>query len=191
METINTIQMNGVPGQKTILAIKEYGNRLFRFIRGKVSSNEDAEDILQDIWVQLTNHIDVEEIGQLSGWLYQVARNKITDRYRKKKPQALEDYSFTNSEGEIDWIGIMTEEPSNPETEFLHELFWEEFSLALDELPEKQKKVFIMNELEDISLQEIADQEGENLKTIISRKMYALRRLRERLSVVYHEFMEN
>jgi RNA polymerase sigma factor (sigma-70 family) len=181
--------MTGMPGQKAIQVIKEYGNRLFRFIRGRVSSNEDAEDILQDIWLQLSNVIDVEEIGQLSGWLYKVARNKITDKYRKKKTEAIEDFSFINDDGEFEWMNMMLESDENPEIELLREIFWEELTIALDELPEKQKKVFIMNELEDISLQEIADMEGENLKTIISRKMYAVKRLRERLTIIYQEFM--
>jgi RNA polymerase sigma factor (sigma-70 family) len=189
MEATNTISMKLLPGQKTILAVKEYGNRLFRFIRGRVGSDEDAEDILQDVWLQLSNTIEVGDIGQLSGWLYKVARNKITDKYRKKNTEALEDFSFMSSDGELGWMDIMLEGPSNPEREFLQDVFWEELSIALEELPEKQRKVFVLNEMEDMSLQEIADQEGENLKTIISRKIYAVKRLRERLNSIYLEFI--
>ena len=188
METINTIEMTGMPGQKGVQAIKAYGQKLFRFIRGRVGSDEDAEDILQDVWLQLTNAIDIDEIGQVSAWLYKVARNKITDKYRKKKTEALEDFSFITDEGDYEWMNLMLESDDNQEIEFLREMFWEELSMALEELPEKQKKVFIMNELEDISLQEIANREGENLKTIISRKMYAVKHLRERLQVIYYEY---
>ncbi|MFN8258786.1 MAG: sigma-70 family RNA polymerase sigma factor [Bacteroidales bacterium] len=179
--------MAKLPGERTILAIKEYGQRLYRFIRGRVKTNEDAEDILQDVWLQLNNAIDISDIGQLSGWLYKVARNKITDNYRKKRTEALEDYSFINGEGEIEWLELLIEGTDNPELEFIRNLFWEEFNLALEELPEKQREVFILNELEGFTLKEIADEKGENLKTIISRKVYAVNFLREKLDKVYRD----
>ncbi len=85
MENLMDIRMNEKPGQKVVQVVKDYGGRLFRFIRGRVKSDEDAEDILQEVWFQLSNVVDVEGIEQISGWLFRVARNKITDRYRKKK----------------------------------------------------------------------------------------------------------
>lgn len=180
-----------LPGQKLIGTVKDYGNRLFRFIRGRVKSNEDAEDILQDIWFQLSNAVNIDEIEQMSGWLFQVARNKITDKYRKKTTQSLEDLSFKDEDGEIAFMDILLESNFNPETEYLRDVFWEELMLALDDLPENQKTVFVLNEMEDLTLQQIADDSGENLKTIISRKAYAVKYLRKRLENIYNEIINN
>jgi len=191
METTNTIQMLELPGQKLIKTVKDYGNRLFRFIRGRVKSDEDAEDILQDIWYQLSNAVNIDEIEQMSGWLFQVARNKITDKYRKKTSESLEDLVYENEDGEIAFMDIFLESNFNPETEYLRDVFWEELMLALDELPEKQKLVFVLNEMEDLTLQQIAFETGENLKTIISRKAYAVKYLRKRLETIYNEILNN
>ena len=169
--------------------IKTYGKRLFGFIRGKVRSDEDAEDILQDVWYQLSNAANIAEIQQMSGWLHQVARNKIVDKYRKKTPELLDDYSYEGEDGEFDFKDILLADTANPETEYIRELFWQELFTALNELPENQRQVFIWNELEDKTLQQIADATGENLKTIISRKGYAVKHLRQRLQTLYTEFL--
>jgi len=191
METTNTIQMLEMPGQKLIRTVKDYGNRLFRFIRGRVKSSEDAEDILQDIWYQLSNAVNIDEIEQMSGWLFQVARNKITDKYRKKTNQSIEDLTYQDEDGDISFMHVLLESNFNPETEYLRDVFWEELMIALDELPENQKLVFVLNEMEDLTLQQIADETGENLKTIISRKAYAVKYLRKRLENVYQEIINN
>ena len=174
--------------QEIITAVKEYGNRLFRFIRGRVSTNEDAEDILQDVWQQLSDVVAVEEIEQLNGWLHRVARNKITDRQRKKKPELIDDYTYENEDGEFNFTDfLLADSSANPETEYINELFWQELFTALDELPQTQRNVFVWNEMEDLTLQEIADKTGENLKTVISRKGYAVKHLRKRLQNLYNE----
>lgn len=191
METTNSIQMIELPGQKLISIVKDYSKRLFRFVRGRVKSDEDAEDILQDIWYQLSNAVNIDEIEQMSGWLYQVARNKITDKYRKKTTTPLEDLTYQDEDGEMAFMDILMESNFNPETEYLRDVFWEELMLALDELPENQKMVFVLNEMEDLTLQQIADESGENLKTIISRKAYAVKYLRKRLSNIYNEIINN
>ena len=176
--------------QNIIQAIQDYGRQLFGFIRSRVKTNEDAEDILQDVWYQLSNQPEAEAIESVSGWLYRVARNKITDRYRKKKNESLEDYSFYNEDGDLNFKEILLADNSNnPETEHLRQLFWEELFSALDELPENQRRVFIQNELEDVTLQEIADKEGEKLKTVISRKRYAVLHLRKRLETLYNDII--
>lgn len=169
--------------------VKSYGKRLFGFIRGKVNSDDDAQDILQDVWYQLSSVINLDEIGQVSGWLFQVARNKITDKYRKKSTSSLEEIGFMDEDGAIDFREILMADSTDPETLQLQEVFWEELMSALDELPEKQRQVFVWNELEDMTLQEIADKTGENLKTIISRKGYAVKHLRNRLEYLYDEFL--
>jgi RNA polymerase sigma factor (sigma-70 family) len=168
--------------------IKEYGKRLFGFIRNKVRSEQDAEDILQDVWYQLSNVINIEEIDQMSGWLHQVARNKIIDKYRKKTPELLDDFTYENEEDEFNISDILLADHYTPETEYIREVFWKELFVALDELPEKQREVFIWNELEDITLQDIATRTQENLKTIISRKGYAVKHLRKRMKNLYEEF---
>ena len=177
------------PSPPTIIqVVADYGTRLFRFIRGRVGSDEDAEDILQEVWYQLSHSVNIEEIGQVSGWLYRVARNKITDKYRKKKPDSLEDYAY-GEEGEFSLKDILLAEASDPATEELKELFWQELFIALEELPENQRRVFVENELEDKPLRQIAEETGEKLKTVISRKGYAVKHLRRRLEALYNEFL--
>lgn len=175
--------------QNIINAVSNYGKRLFGFIRKKVKSDEDAEDILQDVWYQLSNVVNLNEIEQISGWLFQVARNKITDKYRKKTTASLEELSVKDEEGEWNLSDLLPAEGNDPEMEQLREVFWEELLAALDELPENQRQVFIWNELDDMTLQEIADKTGENLKTIISRKGYAVKHLRRRLTDLYNDFL--
>ncbi len=168
----------------------EYRSRLFGFIRGKVKTNEDAEDVLQDVWYRFSQITNLDEIGSVSGWLFSVARNRITDFYRKKKTANIEDFSYESDDGEINFKEILlADDNNNPELKQFKNLFWEQLLEALDELPEKQKEVFVMNELEDLTLQQIADKTGEKLKTIISRKGYAIKHLRLRLEDLYNEFI--
>lgn len=171
-------------------AMQTYGNRLFRFIRGRVASNADAEDIWQEVWYQFTKMLNTEPIEQISAWLFRVARNKVTDSYRKKKPLYLED-EIGGEEDELSTFRelLLSNDPS-PEMEMFQSMFWEELFDALDELPDNQRSVFVGNELEGQTLQEIADQTGEKLKTVISRKRYAVQHLRKRLERLYEEFSE-
>ncbi len=172
-----------------IQSIGEYGKQLFGFIRGRVKTDEDAEDILQDVWQQFVSVTETEAIESVSGWLYRVARNKIIDRSRKRKTDSLDDHFEHDEDSNFSLPDIMVSESLSPEMEQLKQLFWEELFAALEELPEKQRTAFVKNELEDKTLQEIAVEEEENLKTIISRKRYAVMHLRERLEYVYNEFL--
>jgi len=174
--------------QRILDAVRNYGKRLFSFIRSRVKSDEDAEDILQDVWFQLSSLVDIEPIEQLSSWLYRVSRNRIVDKQRKLKPQSLDDLAFEGEEGEMMYPDSLLANDSNPETEFERAYFREEFLEALNELPQKQRDVFVWNELEDMTLQEIADKTGESIKTIISRKRYAVANLRERFQNLYNEY---
>jgi len=175
--------------QTIIQAIKDYGQQLFGFIRSRVGTDEDAEDILQDVWYQFSNIAEVEAIESVSGWLYRVARNKITDNYRKRKNEPLEERLLENDEGEMNFREILLADNPDPEAENLKQLFWEELFNALNELPENQREVFILNELEEMTLQEIANRKNENLKTIISRKRYAVQHLRQRLESLYNDIV--
>ena len=173
-------------GQKSSITsvIKTYSKRLFGFIRGRVQSEEDAEDILQDVWVSLNSVVDLEAIENVGAWLFRNARNRIVDGYRKRTEDLLDD---PLSE-EISDLMISSEEL--PQDEFFQEIFWQELMNALEALPEKQRDVFVQNELDGLTLQEIADQSGEKLKTIISRKRYAVQQLRKRLQEIYDELNE-
>ncbi|HVZ57336.1 MAG TPA: RNA polymerase sigma factor [Chitinophagaceae bacterium] len=175
--------------QNIIQAIRDYGRQLFAFIRSRVGTQEEAEDILQDVWYQLSNQPESQVIGSLSGWLYRVARNRITDRYRKKKEVLLDDLGSWEEDEDFSFRDMLLADFNTPETTHLRELFWEQMFAALDELPEAQRSVFVMNELEDMTLQQIADQQGEKLKTIISRKRYAVLHLRERLEDLYNDLI--
>src|ERR1700692_1802561 len=106
--------------------INQFDQRLLGFIRKRVNNEADVEDILQDVWYQLTATVDTEPIERVGSWLFTVARNKITDRYRKKKPELLEDIiTVEDEEGNISFKDILLDNSNNPETEYLRTLFWE------------------------------------------------------------------
>jgi RNA polymerase sigma factor (sigma-70 family) len=173
--------------QKIVNAVRDYGKRLYSFIRSRVASNEDAEDILQDVWHQLSSVVDFEPVGQLSAWLYRVTRNRIIDGQRKHKPESFSNLRYENDDEEMNFAGAFIADNRNPETEFEREYFREQLFAALNELPQNQRDVFVWNELEDMTLQQIADQTGEKIKTIISRKRYAVAHLREWFQDLYNE----
>ena len=168
--------------------IQRFGQKLFAYVRTRVRTNEDAEDILQDLWYQLSKLGDIDELENVGAWLYHVARNKLTDKYRKKTSLSLEDLADESEDGTINYKEIiLMDDSNNPELSFFKELFWKELMTALNELPKKQKDVFILNEFEGFTLREIADQKNENIKTIISRKVYASKHLRNKLNYLYQE----
>lgn len=181
--------MTDKKGEHILDVIKEYGKQLFSFIRGRVSTDEDAEDILQDVWWQYSNINSPESIEQVGAWLYKVARNKITDKYRKQHSLYLEDFIYQDEEGEANYQAILLSDMKTPEDERLKQLFWRELFTALDELPSEQRDVFIWNELESMTYQEVSAKTGENINTLISRKRYAVAYLRERLKALYTEIL--
>ena len=184
--------MEAMARQQTIIStISNYSRQLFGFIRSRVKTNEDAEDILQDVWYQFSNLPAVDDINNIGGWLYRVARNRIIDKSRKKKDALLDDYSHEDDDGVSFFSSILRSEDEDAETQSMQRFFWDELMDALQELPEKQRNVFVWNELEDMTLQEIADRENENIKTIISRKRYAVLHLRTRLETLYNDFLNN
>lgn len=183
------VVMNEKKNPGFVEIVQEYGSRLFSFIRGRVKTDEEAEDIMQDVWYQLGNVMDTETIETLSSWLYTVAKNKITDLYRKKKPVYMEDFVYEDEDGEVNYGDILYSDFPAPEDDQLRQLFWEEFYKALDELPQEQRDVFIMNEMEDMTFREMSEKTGENIKTLISRKRYAILHLRKRLGVFYKELL--
>ncbi|MDB5003211.1 MAG: sigma-70 family polymerase sigma factor [Mucilaginibacter sp.] len=173
-----------------ISTIKAYGKNLLGFIRKRVKNDADAEDILQDVWYQFSNLVNSEPIEQTGAWLYKVARNKITDKHKKKSETLLDDLFRADDEGDDDTSGFkdfLMVEDATPETEYVRTLFWEQLFNALDELPEEQKQVFIWQEMEDMTFQEISELTGVNVNTLVSRKRYAVLHLRDRLQQLYQE----
>lgn len=174
-----------------IETIKAYGKSLMGFIRKQVKSDADAEDILQDVWYQFSNVINAQPIEQTSAWLYRVAKNKILDKHKKHGESLLDDmYTGEDNEDTTDLISILMVEVTTPETAYLRNLFWEQLFLALNELPEEQKQVFVWQELEDLSFEEIAEKTGVKINTLVSRKHYAVLHLRKRLKQLYKEVIE-
>jgi len=178
--------------QNIVQAVRDYGKRLFYFIRGRVGSDEDAEDILQDVWYQFSNMMNKGPVEQTSAWLYRVARNRIIDKYRKRHTVSLED------ELGDEWLGenipireFLFAQDATAETKNLRDLFWNKLFSALDELPAEQRQVFIWNELEDISFEEISVRTGEKINTLISRKRYAVLHLRTQLAELYKQIIEH
>ena len=146
-------QMTADRANNITQTIKEYSKRLLGFIKQRVSGNEDAEDILQDVFYQFAGN--TEPIEQAGSWLFTVARNKITDSYRKQKlPLADDVFGVSETDDEsFDWKEMLLATDTNPETEYLRNLFWEELQLALDELPAEQREVFVQNEIEGFGFQ--------------------------------------
>jgi RNA polymerase sigma factor (sigma-70 family) len=169
--------------------ITAYSKRLLGFIKQRVSSNEDAEDILQDVFYQFAGN--TEPIEQVTSWLFTVARNKITDRYRKHKLPLINDLQPAVAEAEegFDWSELVPANNDSPETTYLRNLFWEVLQQALNELPAEQREAFIQNEMEGIAFKDMSEATGASVATLISRKRYAVLYLRERLQGLREELL--
>jgi RNA polymerase sigma factor (sigma-70 family) len=171
--------------------VADYGRRLAAFIRKRVATDEDAEDVLQDVWYQLSNLPALDAIESISGWLFRVARNRLTDRQRKRRETLLDDLAFEDEDGEsTQFAELLAAIEADEDAPELKRLFWQQFMDALDELPEAQRSVFIQNEIEEKTFAEISAATGENIKTLISRKGYAVKHLRRRLQDLYTEFIQ-
>lgn len=165
--------------------------RLFDFIRRRVRTNEDAEDIMEDVFYQLLSSASVTEpIEKMTSWLFTVARNKVIDWYRKKRPESL-PRDLDDPSLPLNLEDILYDPTQNPDQVYARSLVWTELAEALDELPEEQKQVFVMHELEGKSFKEIAEITGEPQNTLLSRKRYAVLYLREQLQELYDEFEFN
>ena len=164
-------------------------SRLRDFIRRRVPDSRDAEDVLQDVFYRLVeaNRL-LMPIDHITGWLFRVARNRIVDLFRKKKPEELSDVPIAGEDDELLSLEeLIPSADAGPEARYARTLLLEELELALDELPEEQREVFVAHELEGRSFKEIAAETGVNLNTLLSRKRYAVLHLRERLQSIYDE----
>jgi len=174
--------------ERTVFAERK---RLFSFIRNKVATDEEAEDILQDVFYELTETVRMTKpIERVAAWLFTVARNKITDRYRKKKPEALANLAAqgTNDEGESFFLtDLLSQQSDNADTNLLRKTIMIAIQEALAELPQEQRNVFVWHELDDMSFNDIAEKTGVSVNTLLSRKRYAIMHLRKKLKHLYDE----
>jgi len=178
--------------QRISEVVKREGSRLRNFIRRRVPDPRDAEDVLQDVFYRLVeaNRL-LMPIDHVTGWLFRVARNRITDLFRKKTPELFSDAMIENEEGEALQIEDLLPSPdAGPEALYFRNVLLDELELALDELPDEQREVFVAHELEGRSFKELAEETGVSLNTLLSRKRYAVLHLRERLQSIYDEFMK-
>ena len=154
-------------------------SRLRRFIRRRVSDPRDAEDILQEVFSELVeaNRL-LMPIEHVTGWLFRVARNRITDLFRKKKPESFND-TFED---------LLPSPDAGPEARYARQVLLDELALAIEDLPEEQRDVFIAHELHGRSFKDMAAETGVSINTLLSRKRYAVLQLRERLQNIYDEF---
>lgn len=177
--------------QRISEVVKREGSRLRNFIRRRVPDPLDAEDILQDVFYKLVeaNRL-LMPIEHLTGWLFRVARNRITDLFRKKQPRSFGDARVEDESGEPLGIEDLLPSPeAGPEAVYFRHMLVEELELALEELPDEQREVFVGHELEGRSFKEMAEETGASVNTLLSRKRYAVLHLRGRLQRVYDEFM--
>ncbi len=177
--------------------VRRERGRLLAFIRSRIPRPEDAEDIAQDVFYEFTEMYRLmKPVEQIASWLFTVARNKITDRYRKKKPVLLEDVFTFKSSGDDD-NGYLLDEllPAanvrSADVEMMRETIMEALMEALDELPAEQRDVFVQHELEDKSFKEIAEASGVTINTLLSRKRYAVLYLRGKLKSLYDDLLNS
>src|SRR5438093_8170462 len=172
--------------------VEEQRPRLRNFIRRRVADPGEVEDILQDVFFEfLESYRLMKPIEQAGAWLFRVARNRIIDGFRKKRPDLLQDLGGASEDGEMLSIEEMLPSPdAGPEAAYARSVLVEELEAALEELPVEQREVFIAHEIEGRSFKELAAETGVGINTLLSRKRYAVLHLRGRLQSVYEEFMK-
>ena len=175
--------------QRISEVVKREQSRLRDFIRRRVPDARDAEDVLQDVFSRLVeaNRL-LMPIDHVTGWLFSVARNRITDLFRKKQPERLSDTAITTEDDEPLFLEDVLPSPdAGPDARYVRSVLLDEIELALEELPDAQREVFLAHELEGRSFKEISAETGVSVNTLLSRKRYAVLHLRERLQSIYDE----
>jgi RNA polymerase sigma factor (sigma-70 family) len=170
--------------------VTEERSRLRNFIRRRVPDPSDVEDIVQEVFYELVeaNRL-LMPIEHVTGWLFRVARNRITDLFRKKKPEPFSDAALEDEAGELLHIEDLLPSPdAGPEALYFRNVLLDELEVAIDELPDEQRQVFIANELEGRSFKELSAESGVNINTLLARKRYAMLHLRARLHDIHDEF---
>ncbi len=173
--------------------VAEERSRLRNFIRRRVPDPSDVEDIVQEVFYELVeaNRL-LMPIDHVTGWLFRVARNRITDLFRKQKPETFSDTALEDENGELLRIEDLLPSPdAGPEALYVRNVLLDELELALGELPEEQREVFVAHELEGRPFKELSAESGVNVNTLLSRKRYAVLHLRGRLQSIYDEFLSS
>ena len=172
--------------------IAEERPRLRSFIRKRVPNEADAEDLLQEVFYELVQaHRLLQPIDYVTGWLFRVARNRITDLFRKKKPEAFGDRALQDEEGELMQIEDLLPSPdAGPEALYVRGVLLDELEFALDELPAEQRDVFVAHEIEGRSFKELSAESGVSVNTLLSRKRNAVLHLRRRLQTIHDELLK-
>ncbi len=168
-------------------------SRLLSFIQQRIPDREEAEDILQDVFYQFTEaYRTIHSIERVTAWLFAVARNKITDRYRKKRPETFSQKQIATDDegGGLRLEDILPDVSGSPDGEMMRAMIWTGIEEALDELPKLQREVFVMHEFENQSFKEISAQTGVTINTLLSRKRYAILHLRKRLQALYDDLID-
>jgi RNA polymerase sigma factor (sigma-70 family) len=168
--------------------VRREQSRLRNFIRRRVPDPRDAEDILQEVFYELVeaNRL-LMPIDHVTGWLFRVARNRITDLFRKKKPESFSAAAVADDEEWLRWEDVMPSPDAGPDALYARSVLLDELESALDELPDEQREVFVAHEIEGRSFKEMAAATGVPLNTLLSRKRYAVMHLRKRLRIIYEE----
>ncbi len=170
--------------------IQRERRRLLHFIRKRVDDEGDAEDILQDVFYELIEAYRLmKPVEQVGAWLYRVARNRIIDRFRKRRPEGRAEIPLRASEEDaLRLEDLLPSTNAGPEAMYARDVLLEELDAALEELPEEQRDVFIAHEMDGRSFKQLAEETGLSINTLLSRKHYAILHLRRRLQAIYQEF---
>jgi len=171
-------------------AARREGSRLRNFIRGRVTNPDDVEDVLQDVFSELVESFQLmRPIEHIGPWLFRVARNRIIDLYRKRRPEVSSNAPVDDEEGgEVEFQDLLPSADAGPEAALAQEALIDELDAALSELPREQREVFIANEVEGRSFADLSKESGVKVNTLLARKRYAVLSLRERLRAIYEEF---
>jgi RNA polymerase sigma factor (sigma-70 family) len=192
MEAVLSVAADGVErrneqNRRIGETIQHEGRKLLRFIRRRVKDQTDAEDILQEVFYELTEAYRLmKPIEEAGAWLYRVARNRIIDRFRKKQPEPFGEIREGEDEG-LSWEDLLPSPDAGPEAAYARGVLLEELEAALEELPEEQREVLLAHEMEGRSFKQIAGETGVSVNTLLSRKRYAVLHLRRRLKAIYEE----
>jgi RNA polymerase sigma factor (sigma-70 family) len=177
------------PDQRIADVVAQERSRLRRFIRRRIPSGQDVEDIVQDVFAELVEaNRRLMPIDHVTGWLFRVARNRIIDRFRRQEPERFRDADIVTEDGEILRMeDLVPSADAGPESAYVQQMLLRELERALGELPEEQRRVFVGHEIEGRSFTQMAAETGTNLNTLLSRKRYAVLHLRQRLQRAFDE----
>ena len=191
-DALSTDLMSEEQNRRLAATMEREQTRLRNFIRKRVFDESEAEDILQDVFYELVRAYRLmKPVEQVGAWLFRVARNRIIDRFRKRRPESVSSQAANGEDGEpMLWEDLLPSPDAGPEAAYAREVLLEQLEAALDELPDEQREVFVAHEIEGRSFNELAAETGLSVNTLLSRKHYAVLHLRRRLQAIYDEFKQ-